>query len=244
MRGLQGKVAMVTGAASGIGQAVALRLGEEGCHVAALDLNLEGARETAAKIGNGATAVEADVTSLSSMQEAVRRVEKALGKVDVLASCAGWDQIGPFMDSDEEMWKRVLGINLMGVMAGSRAVLDSMLERKTGSIVSIASEAGRVGVEGEVVYSAAKAGVIGFSKGLAREVVGAGIRVNVVSPGPTDTPMMASHEGLAEALVKIMPVGRLARPEEIASVVAFLTSDDASFMTGQTLSVSCGLTMV
>jgi 2-hydroxycyclohexanecarboxyl-CoA dehydrogenase len=248
MRGLDGTAALVTGAASGIGRAVALRLGEEGCRVAAVDLNLEGAQQTAAKIGEGACALQADVSYLSAMREAVATAERALGPLGVLVSCAGWDRVEPFLDSTEETWDRVLAINLKGVIACTRAVLDGMIERRAGAIVNISSDAGRVGSSGEVVYSGAKAGIIGFSKAVAREVARHGIRVNVVCPGPTDTPMMEAtrraNPRLGEALVKAIPFRRLAQPEEVAAAVAFFASDDAEYVTGQTLSVSGGLTMV
>jgi 2-hydroxycyclohexanecarboxyl-CoA dehydrogenase len=246
MRGLEGRVALVTGAASGIGRAAAIRLGEEGCRVAAVDLNLEGARETADRIEH-ACAVQADVSYLAAVREAVAAAERELGSLDVLVSCAGWDRVEPFVSSTEETWDRVIAINLKGVIACTRAVLDGMIERRSGAIVNISSDAGRVGSSGEVVYSGAKAGIIGFSKAVAREVARHGIRVNVVCPGPTDTPMMAdiraANPRLGEALVRAIPFGRLARPEEIGAAVAFLASDDARYITGQTLSVSGGLTM-
>jgi 2-hydroxycyclohexanecarboxyl-CoA dehydrogenase len=247
MKGLDGRVALVTGAASGIGRAVALRLGDEGCRVAAVDLNLEGARATAAELGERGRALQADVAYLSAMRAAVEAAERDLGPVAVLVSCAGWDVVGPFVESAEETWDRVIAVNLRGTIACARAVLDGMIERKGGAIVNISSDAGRVGSSGEVVYSGAKAGIIGFSKAVAREVARHGIRVNVVCPGPTDTPMMGAmreaNPRLGDALVRAIPFGRLARPEEIAAAVAFLASDEAAYVTGQTLSVSGGLTM-
>jgi 2-hydroxycyclohexanecarboxyl-CoA dehydrogenase len=247
MRGLDGRVALVTGAASGIGRAVALRLGQEGCRVAAVDLNLEGAQETVAAIGGSACALAADVSYLSAMREAVAAAERTLGPLSILVSCAGWDRVEPFLESTEETWDRVIAINLRGVIACTRAGLDGMVERRAGAIVNISSDAGRVGSSGEVVYSGAKAGIIGFSKAVAREVARYGVRVNVVCPGPTDTPMMEeirqANPRLGEALVRAIPFRRLARPEEIAAAVAFLASADAAYVTGQTLSVSGGLTM-
>ena len=247
MTGLSGKVALVTGAASGIGRAVALRLGEEGCGVAAVDLNLEGAQATADEIGASACALRADVSYLTAMREAVAAAEGALGPLSVLVSCAGWDRVQPFVESTEDTWDRVIAINLKGAIACTRAALDGMIERRSGAIVNISSDAGRVGSSGEVVYSGAKAGIIGFSKAIAREVARHNVRVNVVCPGPTDTPMMEdtrrANPGLGDALVRAIPFRRLARPEEIAAAVAFLASDEASYITGQTLSVSGGLTM-
>ena len=217
------------------------------CRVAVVDLNLEGAQATAAGIGGGACALRADVSYLTAMREAVAAAELALGPLDVLVSCAGWDRVEPFMDSSEETWDRVIAVNLRGQIACTRAALDGMVERRRGAIVNISSDAGRVGSSGEVVYSGAKAGIIGFSKAVAREVARHGIRVNVVCPGPTDTPMMEAtrlaNPRLSDALVKAIPFRRLARPEEIAAAVAFLASDDAAYVTGQTLSVSGGLTM-
>ena len=248
MRGLEGRVALVTGAASGIGRAVALRLGEEGCLVAAVDLNLEGARATAVAIGgDAAIAIPADVSDLAVMRLAVAEAEQALAPLDILVGCAGWDRVEPFMESAEETWDRVIAVNLKGTIACARAVLEGMVERGAGAIVSISSDAGRVGSSGEVVYSGAKAGIIGFSKALAREVARHRIRVNVVCPGPTETPLMEAtrqaNPRLGEALVKAIPFRRLAQPEEIAAAVAFLASDEAAYITGQTLSVSGGLTM-
>lgn len=246
MRGLQGRVALVTGAASGIGRAVALRLGEEGCRVAAVDLNLEGAQQTVAGLDD-ACALQADVSYLSAVREAVAAAEQALGPLDILVSCAGWDRVEPFVDNTEETWDRVISVNLRGVIACTRAALDGMISRGGGSIVNISSDAGRVGSSGEVVYSGAKAGIIGFSKAVAREVARHNIRVNVICPGPTDTPMMeatkAANPRLGDALVRAIPFRRLARPDEIAAAVAFFASDDAGYVTGQTLSVSGGLTM-
>lgn len=247
MRGLRDRVALVTGAASGIGRAVALRLGDEGCRVAAVDLNLAGARATVNEIGESACALQADVSYLSAMREAVAAAEAALGPLDVLVSCAGWDRVQPFVESTEETWDRVIAINLKGVIACTRAALDGMIERGSGAIVNISSDAGRVGSSGEVVYSGAKAGIIGFSKAVAREVARHNIRVNVVCPGPTDTPMMEetrqANPRLGDALVRAIPFRRLARPEEIAAAVAFFASEEAGYITGQTLSVSGGLTM-
>ncbi len=247
MRGLEDRVALVTGAASGIGRAVSLRLGEEGCRVAAVDLNLEGARVTADEIGTAACALRADVSYLSAMREAVAAAEDALGPLGVLVCCAGWDLVQPFVESTEETWDRVIAINLKGVIACTRAALEGMIQRGSGAIVNISSDAGRVGSSGEVVYSGAKAGIIGFSKAVAREVARHKIRVNVVCPGPTDTPMMEAtrqaNPRLGDALVRAIPFRRLARPDEIAAAVAFLASEDALYVTGQTLSVSGGLTM-
>jgi 2-hydroxycyclohexanecarboxyl-CoA dehydrogenase len=248
MRGLEGRVAFVTGAASGIGRATAVRLGEEGARVAAADLNADGAEATASTIGPEAVGLGLDITDLSSVQAAVAEAERLLGPIEVLVNCAGWDRVEPFLENSEETWDRVIDVNLKGVIRCTRSVLEGMISRRSGRIVNVSSDAGRVGSSGEVVYSGAKAGIIGFSKGVARETARHGLRVNVVCPGPTDTPLMAAtseaNPRLGEALVKAIPFRRLAKPEEIAAAIAFLASDDASFITGQTLSVSGGLTMV
>lgn len=247
MRGLAGKVALVTGAARGIGFALAKRLAEEGAKVAIADLDGEGAAKAAAAIGGGAIGVRVDVTSTESVRAGVAEVASKLGAVDVLVNNAGWDKVEPFVKSEESTWDRVLAINLKGPIACAHAVLPGMIERGSGKIVSIASDAGRVGSTGEAVYSGAKAGIIGFSKTLAREVARYGINVNVVCPGPTNTPLLqeiaGGNEKLVGALAKAIPFGRLGEPEDLAGAVAFLASDDAGFITGQTLSVSGGLTM-
>ncbi len=247
MRGLDAKCALVTGAGSGIGRAIAERLAEEGALVAVSDMVLTDAEATAAAIGSGAIAVELDVTSDDQIHRAVADVGTRVGPIDVLVNNAGWDRIEPFVDSQPETWDRVLAINLRGPIAVTRAVLDGMIERRRGRIVSIASDAGRVGSSGEAVYSGAKAGVMGFTRTVAREVASFGITVNTVCPGPTDTPLLRAmaeeNPKLITALSRAVPLGRPADPAEIAAAVAFLASDDAAFITGQALSVSGGLTL-
>jgi len=248
MRGLEDKVAFVTGAGRGIGRAIALRLAGEGARVAVTDLDEATARATAADIGGTAIALHVDVTDGASVRAAVAEAERRLGPIDILVNNAGWDKVEPFVKSAEETWDKVLAINLKGTLQCTRAVLDGMIARGRGRIVSIGSDAGRVGSTGEAVYSAAKAGVIGFSKTLAREVARYQINVNVVCPGPTNTPLFrdiaAESPKLMEGLKRAVPFGRIGEPEDIAAAVAFLASDDAAFMTGQTLSVSGGLTMI
>ena len=248
MKGLEGKVALVTGAGRGIGKAIAERLAAEGAKVAVADIDPATAAATAAEIGRGAIAVTMDVTDGASVRDAVAETAKQLGPIDVLVNNAGWDKIEPFVKSQEETWDRVIAINLKGPIRCARAVLDSMIERRSGKIVSIGSDAGRVGSSGEAVYSAAKAGVIGFGRTLAREVARYGINVNVVCPGPTNTPLLqetvGGNEKLMASLKQAIPLGRTGEPDDLASAVAFLASDDAGFITGQTLSVSGGLSMI
>jgi 2-hydroxycyclohexanecarboxyl-CoA dehydrogenase len=248
MKGLSGKVALVTGAARGIGFAIAMRLAEEGARVAIADVNDHGAVEAAARIGKATMGIRIDVTDTVSIATGVAAVVERLGPIDVLVNNAGWDKVEPFVKSEEATWDKVIALNLKGPIACARAVLDYMIERRSGKIVSISSDAGRVGSVGEAVYAGAKAGIIGFSKTLARELARYGINVNVVCPGPTNTPlfqeMSGGNEKLATSLIHAIPLGRLGEPEDLAGAVAFLASDDASFVTGQTLSVSGGLTMI
>jgi 2-hydroxycyclohexanecarboxyl-CoA dehydrogenase len=171
------------------------------------------------------------------------------GGLHVLVNCAGWDKPMPFVDTTPEFWDKILAINLKGPLACTRAALRHMITQQSGKIITIASDAGRVGSTGEAVYSAAKGGVVAFSKSLARELSRAGVTVNVVSPGPTDTPMLdairATDFGgkVVDRIVAASPRRRLALPDEIAGAVSYFVSDGATFVTGQVLSVSGGLTM-
>jgi 2-hydroxycyclohexanecarboxyl-CoA dehydrogenase len=249
VKGLQGRVALVTGAGRGMGRAIAERLAAEGARVAVTDVDRATAEDTAAALGPAATAVHLDVTNPASVAAAVEKVAGVLGPVDVLVNNAGWDHMAPFLETDPELWDRIIDINLKGTFNCARAVLPGMVERRSGRVVNISSDAGRVGSTGEAVYSAAKAGVVGFTKTLAREMARFRITVNVVCPGPTDTPLLddllgQGNERLIDALRRAIPLGRLGQPADVAAAVAFLASDDASFITGQTLSVSGGLTMV
>jgi 2-hydroxycyclohexanecarboxyl-CoA dehydrogenase len=247
---LEGKVALVTGAGSGIGAATARRLAGEGANVAATDVNLEGAREVAGEVSGAA--FELDVRSTESIGAAVSAAEDELGPIDVLVNNAGYDEFAFFVNTDEDLWDRVLAVNLRGVIAVTHAVLPGMQERGRGRIVNVASEAGRVGSHGSGVYSAAKAGVIGFTKAVAREAARYGVTANAVAPGPIETPLlMAAPEQLGELGDRIVQgmVGqtvlrRLGTPDEVAAAITFLASDDASFVTGQALGVSGGLAMI
>ncbi|MBI2964480.1 MAG: glucose 1-dehydrogenase [Deltaproteobacteria bacterium] len=247
MRGLESKVVFVTGAGRGIGRAIATRLAAESAKVAIADIDEKTAGETAAAIGKGAIAVRIDVTDGASVRAAVAETERRLGPIHALVNNAGWDKVEPFVKSEESTWDKVIAINLKGPILCARAVLDGMIQRGAGKIVSISSDAGRVGSSGEAVYSAAKAGVIGFSKTLARELARYHINVNVVCPGPTNTALFREIAGnnpkLMDALKRAVPFGRLGEPDDLAGAVAFLASADADFITGQTISVSGGLTM-
>lgn len=247
-----GRVALVTGGASGIGRASCLALARQRAKVAVADLNGPGAQQVAEEaraLGGGALAVAVDVTSRAWVERAVQQVLDAWGRVDVLVNAAGWDRVVPFLESAEDLWERIIAVNFRGVLNTCHVVLPHMVAQGGGAVVNVSSDAGRVGSSGEAVYSGAKGAVIAFSKALAREVVRYNVRVNVVAPGPTDTPLLhqilqAGHRGLMEAIVRITPMRRVAKPEEVAEAVVFLASDRASFVTGQTLSVSGGLTMI
>jgi 2-hydroxycyclohexanecarboxyl-CoA dehydrogenase len=246
------KVALVTGAGRGIGAAIADELARGGHAVAVLDLDGEAAAKVAAGIaerhGVRTTAEPVDITDPAGVSAAVGRVSAELGPVDVLVNNAAVDVIAKFVETDEDVWDRIIGVNLHGTIRVTRAVLDPMIERGYGRIIHIASDAGRVGASGEVVYSATKGGVIAFGKALAREVARHGITVNSVCPGPTDTALLGQvadySQRMYDATVKAIPLRRIAQPDDIAGVVGFLASDAASYMTGQTLSVSGGITMV
>jgi 2-hydroxycyclohexanecarboxyl-CoA dehydrogenase len=247
---LEGRIALVTGGASGIGAATCRRLAAEGARVAVTDVNLEGARELAGEISGAA--FELDVRSTGSVRKAAAEVESELGPLDVLVNNAGYDEFGFFVNTDEDMWHRVLDVNLVGVIAVTHAVLPGMQERGSGRIVNVASEAGRVGSHGSSVYSAAKGGVVGLTKAVAREAARYGVTCNAVAPGPIETPLlMAAPEQLGELGERVVQgmigqtvMRRLGQPEEVAATIAFLASDDASYVTGQTLGVSGGLAMI
>ena len=250
MERFQDIVAIVTGGAQGIGEAIARKLAAESAKVAILDIQHEKAQAVAGDISSSGVrvvGVKMDITDSRDVWRAVQDVEAMFGKVDVLINNAGWDKAGPFVELGEEIWDRVIAVNLRGPMTVTRAVLDGMIARSYGRIVNIASDAGRVGSSGESVYSACKGGIIAFTKTLVRELVRSNVLVNCISPGPTDTPFLAGvaadNPRLAEALERAIPMRRLGRPEEVANAVVFLASDAASYITGQTLSVSGGLTM-
>ncbi|MGI8461864.1 MAG: SDR family NAD(P)-dependent oxidoreductase [Solirubrobacterales bacterium] len=241
---LEGRKALVTGGASGIGAAIARRLSAEGAGVTIADLNLEGGREVAGEIG--ADAVELDVADPGAVDELVT----GLGRLDILVNNAGTDDFAFFTELTPERWRRLVAINLEGVFHCTRAVLPVMQEAGYGRIVSIASEAGRVGSKGSAVYSAAKGGVIAFTKAIARENGRYGITVNAIAPGPIETPLLMRAlemgemgEKIVETMKGATQLRRLGQPEEVAAAVAFLASDDASYVTGETLAVSGGLGM-
>jgi 2-hydroxycyclohexanecarboxyl-CoA dehydrogenase len=240
----------VTGGAGGIGSAICRRLAEEGVRVGVLDLRPEAAEAVAAAIGNGAVALAADITDHAAVIETVAAFEGRVAPVDILVNNAGWDKFAWFLDTDPALWERIIAINLKGPINLHHAVLKGMQARRSGRIVNVASDAGRVGSSMEAVYSACKGGIISFTKTMAREMARSGITLNCVCPGPTDTPLLRELTGagdqgakIGEALRRSIPLGRLGEPDDLAGLVAFLASDDAAYMTGQVVSVSGGLTM-
>jgi len=231
MRGLKGKTAIVTGGAAGIGAAIVERFRQEGTNVVIFDLNGE---------------PKVDITDY----EAVKKAVADAGPVDILVNNAGWDMFKPFLKTDPAFWQKIISINLVGAMNLLHCVLPGMVARGGGKVVSVASDAGRVGSSGEAVYSACKGGIIALTKTLARELASKGVRLNTVCPGLTETNMLTEFmkgagnpEKLAEAYRRAIPIGRLGKPDDIPGAILFLASDDAEFITGQTLSVSGGLTM-
>jgi 2-hydroxycyclohexanecarboxyl-CoA dehydrogenase len=251
---MSNRTALVTGGAQGIGRGIALSLGEAGFKVAVADLNADVAEQTAKEIeaaGGTAVAVRIDVTDTAAVKAAVEQVEAELGPVEVVVNNAGWDDFMPFVKTDEEFWDKVLDINFKGMLRVTQAVVPGMIQRGFGRVVNIGSDAGRVGSSLEAVYSGAKGGTIAFTKTLAREVATKGVTVNTVCPGPTDTPALRKFaDGAGEdadkvisGMTRAVPMKRLGTPEDIGPAVAFFASDAAGFVTGQTLSVSGGLTM-
>src|SRR3954466_1032958 len=246
---LEGRTALVTGGASGIGAATARRLAAEGARVAVGDLDVDGARSVAGEIDGGATKLA--VADVAPVGRAVAAATAGLGPVDVLVNNAGTDRFGFFVHTDAALWDLVLGVNLRGVLACTHAVLQTMHDRGGGVIVNVASEAGRVGSQGSATYSAAKAGVIGFTKAIAREAARYGVRANAVAPGPIETPLLNSApeqlgelgHRLKQGMIDATVMRRIGTPDEVAAAIAFLASDDASYVTGQTLNVSGGLSM-
>ncbi|MGY9075295.1 MAG: SDR family NAD(P)-dependent oxidoreductase [Acidimicrobiales bacterium] len=247
------RVALVTGGGSGIGREICKGLATDGRRVAVADLNAEGAAVTTAMIteaGGTALAVEMDVANSESVAQGLLQVIDELGPVEVLVNCAGWDVLKPFLDTDEDFWDRVIEINYKGALRTVHGCLPAMIEAGWGRIVNIGSDAGRVGSSLEAVYSGAKGGVIAFTKTIAREVARNGITANTVCPGPTDTPLLDgivetsdNGEKVIGAMARAVPMKRLGQPHEVASAVVYFCSEPAGFISGQTLSVSGGLTM-
>ncbi|EJW11382.1 3-oxoacyl-[acyl-carrier protein] reductase [Rhodovulum sp. PH10] len=258
MRGLDGKVVVVTGGAGGIGAATCARFAAEGARVVVVDIDEARAERVAGEVtaahraaGGEALARTVDLADFAATAAMVADIEQTVGPVDVLVNNVGWDVFTPFLKSGPSFWDKIIDINLRSVLNITHPVLASMVARKAaGRVVSVASDAGRVGSSGESVYAACKAGIIAFSKTLAREHARHGITFNVVCPGLTETAMLESFmdgagdkEKLRQAFVRAIPMGRFGKPDDLPGAILFFASDDAAFVTGQVISVSGGLTM-
>ena len=253
MRGLADKLAVVTGAGGGIGAAICERLAEEGCHIALFDRDADALRAAGEKIqalSRRMSTHVVDISDYDGVRDALASIESSQGGIDVLINNAGFDHFAKFLDTTPEQWESIIAVNLRGTLNMHHLVLPGMRDRGTGRVVNIASDAGRVGSSMEAVYSACKGGVIAFTKSVARELARTGVRLNVVCPGPTDTPLLAQFLAGGEdgaktlqALERAVPMKRIGRPDDVPGIVAFLASDDAEYITGQVISVSGGLTM-
>jgi len=250
---LRGKTALVTGGGRGIGRAIALGLAQAGAEVAVLDIlkdNAEAVRREIEALGVKGLALAADLTRRAEVERAVAETLAQLGQLDVLVNNAGWDRLEPFLESEEETWDKIIAVNWKAMLYVCKAALPHMVARNTGKVISIASDAGRVGSMGEAVYAGTKGAIIAFSKTLAREMARHRITVNVVCPGLTETPLLQGiraqspkTERVIEAVTRAIPLGRVGQPEDVAGAVVYLASPAADYVTGQTLSVSGGLTM-
>ena len=250
MNGLAGKAAIVTGGGSGIGEAIVMRLAQEGCRVALFDINEEAGEEVAAAAGGEVVVFKTDITNFDAVQDSVAAAEDALGPLWMLVNCAGWDAPSPFLTQEPELWHKIINLNLYGPLYMHYAVCKRMAARGEGRVINIASDAGRVGTSNEAVYSACKGGTISYTKSMARELAKTNVLVNAICPGPTETPAMEAVVGSGpeaakwkESMARGVPLRRMGAPGDYPGIVAFLGSEDAGYITGQTISVSGGLSM-
>ena len=251
--GLKGKTAIVTGGAQGIGKAISVRLARDGANIGILDIKKDVAQNAAEEIALldvKAMAIECDTTDYGQVKEAVRAVHQAYGSIDILINNTGIDRSMVFVDTDEALWELIINVNYKSFLIASHICIPIMMEQKSGNIVSLGSDAGRIGNPGEVLYCGTKGAIMSSSKALAKELARFGIRVNAVSPGPVQTDLWDSlHEGekgkkVTEAVTRAIPLRRLGTPEDVADVVAFFVRDDSRYLTGQVLSIDGGLTMI
>jgi NAD(P)-dependent dehydrogenase (short-subunit alcohol dehydrogenase family) len=246
---LTGKRAVVIGAASGIGRAVATKLAAAGAELGVLDKNADGVQQLHDELGDRSQlALEVDVCDFASVRTRVDEAVAALGGLDIMINTVGWNSHSFFVDQEESYWYYIVSLNLMGQIYAARSALTHMVPQRSGTIVTVSSDAGRVGTNGETIYAAAKGGVIAFTKSLAREVTRFGIRINCVSPGPTRTPALEGplreQPALVQKMIDLIPMKRIAEPEEPADAVVFFAGGESSYITGQVLSVNGGLNMV
>jgi len=253
LKRFQDRTVIVTGGGGGIGSATCRRFAEDGARVAVFDIDDSAAGRVSAGIraaGGQAEAIRCDITSRADVDTAVAAAIEKLGPIDILVNNAGWDIFRPFVKTEPAQWDRLIAINLTGALHMHHAVLPGMIERRSGRIVNVSSDAARVGSSGEAVYAACKGGLVAFSKTIAREHARHGITVNVVCPGPTETALFEDYkqgagnpEKLVEAFKRSIPLGRIGQPDDLPGAILFFASDDAGYITGQVLSVSGGLTM-
>ncbi len=243
---LVNKVAFVTGAGQGMGRAMVRRFAEEGAVVVAADINLDAARESIEGLAGGsALALACNVADGASVAAAMAAVVERFGRLDVLVNNAGVGSVDAFLDTPDEHWQRVIGVNLTGVFLCSREAARLMHQSGQGGVIVNLSSTAALSGEGPSHYCASKAGVMGLTRSLARELAASQIRVNTIVPGPTNTPMMAGiPDDWMQSMVKAIPLGRMCEPSEIAAVAAFLASDDASFITGQNIAVNGGMAFI
>ena len=246
---LRDKRVIITGAASGLGRALSVMAVEQGAHVALMDINASGLDETVGMLGDATVvSIVADISDWNSVEVGVKEAVAGLGGLDAVCNVAGWDEPGRFWEQPLDFWEKIIAINLWGTLYMTRATVPILMEQGAGTIVNVASDAGRVGSKGETVYAAAKGGVMALTKSLAREMAPYSVTVNCVCPGPMMTPLlqaeMESTPKLIEKLVRAIPLRRVGQPEDVAALITFLASDAANYMTGQVISVSGGLTMV
>ena len=242
------KLALITGAAGGMGRATAARLAADGFRIAAMDIDGDGLSALVDEVGGAVEAYPCDQTIEEDVRAVVAEVIDKYGSIGALVNLTGWTGTSRFDQESSASWRKVMAINFESMLYVTHPTIVSMIERKQGKIVLISSDSGRVGTSGEAVYAAMKAGVIAFGKSLARENARHNININIVSPGPTDTPLlqadMAENPELIQRIVRIIPFRRLGKPSDMAGAISFLCSKDSDYITGQTLSVSGGLTMV
>lgn len=241
----EGRVVVVTGAAGGIGSVIAARLLADGFRVALADRDEPPTAALAERLGSDRVMpVAVDVTSRLAVEQMAQAIDARWGGIDVLVNNAGRTRVGPFLSSPEEHWVELLNIDVMGVLRCTQVVLPGMCARRWGRVINISSDAARAGLAGQAVYAAAKGAVVAFSKSVAREVAADNVLVNVVSPGPVNTPplqrLFEQQPDFARQLESEIPLGRIAEPDDVAAAVAFLASEDACYITGQVLSVNGG----